>query len=247
MDLDFEVKRVPRGEIAANYLPTLLFAFLDQRLTGRVTFTQNAQKIDLIFDRGSVRGARSNDMAHRLGEILLMRGKIKVAQYEQSVLRMLEDGIRQGDALVEMGSIDQDTLRWGIARQSKEIIYTLFHWSRMEYRVKSLSTTGLDENTQRMSTHELVLRGLQRIDDWPRIRNELFPYKQVFAINQSIRMNEAKKIRIKSDEEQVLSLVDGTRTIAEILALSPLSGYETARLLYAFKWARITRLELSDT
>lgn len=245
--MEFETKQVSRGEIAANYLPTLLFAFLEQRLTGRITFTSGTQKIDLILDEGLVRSARSNDMAHRLGEILLLYGKIKVSEYEQSVMRMLEEGVRQGDALLAMQAIDRDTLRWGIARQTKDIIYSLFTWPRMEYRVRTMASSGLDEDMRPLSMHELVLRGLKKLDNWPRIRNELFPYRHVFAINRSIAEKEAKLIRIKSDEEQVLSLVDGQRTVAQILEISPLSGFDTARLLHAFKWARITRIELSDS
>lgn len=244
--MDIELKKVPRGEIAANYLPTLLFAFLDQHLTGRVTLMHETAKVDLMLDKGSIRSARSNDMAHRLGEILLMRGKIKVGQYEQSVIRMLDEGVRQGDALIEMGAISREDLRWGIARQTKEIIYSLFTWPRMEYRIRALEHLNLDADSMQLSTHEVIVRGLKRIDDWPRIRNELFPYKQVFSINQTMRLKEAKSIRIKADEEQVLSLINGSRTVGEVLEESSVSGYDTARLIYGFKWARIIRLNLGD-
>jgi len=244
MDLDFEIKRIPRGDIASNYFPTLLFAFLDQRLTGRVTFNHNESKIDLLFRDGDIVGSRSNNMAHRLGEILLIHGRISVKDYEASVQMMLEDGMRQGDALIQLGALKEDDLTWAVAKQSKEILYTLFDWPQMEYKVKNAAVA--DDNLFHLSTHEVVLRGLKRIQDWPRIRNELFPYRQIFAINQTIRMDDARKIRIKSDEEAVLSLIDGNRTVEEVFAASPQSGYSTARLLYAFKWARIIRLRLVD-
>lgn len=241
------IQRVPRGEVAANYVPTLLFGFLDQRLTGRVTCTYQTHKIDLMLENGEIIGARSNDLAMRLGEILLTRGKIKVSDYEKSVLRMLEEGIRQGQALLESRAVDEDTLGWAIRRQTKDIVYKLFSWPRVDYAVKPLTAIAQqDRDMMPLSTHEVIVRGLKRLDDWPRIRNEFFPYKQVFAINQSIGYDDAKKIRIKADEEKVLSLVNGRRTVSEILEMSQLGGYESVRRLFAFKHARMITLVLGE-
>ena len=242
------IRRVPRGEVAANYLPTLLFSFLEQRLTGRVTCTYQTHKVEVMFENGEIIGARSNDLALRLGEILLTRGKIRVSDYEKSVLRMLEEGVRQGQALLEARAVDEDTLGWAIRRQSKDIVYKLFTWPRIDYAVKPLTAIAQqDREVAPLSTHEVIVRGLKKLDDWPRIRNEFFPYKQVFAINQSIGYDDAKKIRIKSDEEKILALVNGRRTVAEILEMSQQGGYESIRMLFAFKHARMITLVLGDS
>jgi tetratricopeptide (TPR) repeat protein len=84
-----------------------------------------------------------------------------------------------------------------------------------------------------MSTGNLILDGIRRINDFVRLRNELPPLSTVMQITTD-PLVLFQDIDLKESERKVLVRIDGKNTIHEIFAASELPAFETLKLLAFF-------------
>ena len=83
---------------------------------------------------GRVVYARSTDPDERLGEDLLLRGKISVRQYLEAS-KLIAPGRRLGTILVELGALEPEDLIGAIEHHVKQILLDVFTWTRGEYEL----------------------------------------------------------------------------------------------------------------
>ncbi len=233
------------GNVAATPVAHMLHTVRDRLLTGRGSFQLDDQKIDLSFKDGQIVHAASNDPDQRLGEIMLKEGMIGINDYLASVQAMLETGVRQGEYFVEAGILEPHELKRGIRIQMKEVIYRLLLWEEGTYRFRwgDPAEVSIELTT---NLYELILRGMSRCDRFSRLRDVLAPWSRGCAINTEINADDARNIRLKEDETTILGLVNGERTLAEIIEKSPYADIETMQILFGMKWARIIALVDDD-
>ena len=129
---------------------------------GKVTKTVYLCEGRLIF-------ATSTDPDDRLGEMLLRKGLITYRSLEESV-RAIKAGKRQGTLLVESGSIRSKDLVEGVTEQVQEIIYSLFQWDDGDCEFQEGDLPSREVIVLRMSTADLIMEGVRRVERWSRIR-----------------------------------------------------------------------------
>ncbi len=234
------LRRELKGNLRDVPLSVILLAVHERRLTGELTFRRGDDAVSLELLNGEVLFANSNDPATRLGEWLLMHGKITVADYEGSVRLLKESHERQGTILLRMGLFPPLDLERYIRQQVVDLVLGLFAWPTGEYcftpQDARVETVALD-----ISITELIVRGIGRMQNWPLVQRGLQPYSDVLEINRKFDLVEAKRVRLSREEDAILHLVDGKRTVEDIGAASPLTPYVTFRTLFAFKAANVLR------
>ncbi len=114
-----------RGQIEHSSVAELLRSVPGSVETGVLTFRKGEVVKTVYLHRGRVVYARSSDPDERLGESLLLRGKITVRQYVEAS-GMIRPGRRLGAILVEIGALEQHV---------KEILLGVFTWSEGEYEL----------------------------------------------------------------------------------------------------------------
>jgi len=236
------VKRDIRGRIAATPVAHMLHTVRDRELTGRGTFTCGKQKVELAFLSGQIVLAASNDPDLRLGEQLLTEGRITLRDYNESVQVLLETGERQGEILIDLGCVTRNELERAVRRQMQEIVFRLLQWSEGEYLYRWTEPPS-DTVMLEQSLYELILRGMRREHRFSKLREALSPWQQKARLNTEIQMAQAQRVRLKEDEASVLQMIDGERSVAQIVEDAPLADLEALQILYGLKWARIIHLD----
>ena len=117
---------------------------------------------------GRVVYARSSNPDERLGESLLLRGKITVRQYLEAS-KLIAPGRRLGTILIELGAIESDDLMGAIEHHVKEILLDVFTWTHGEYELVMTEPGKDDVITLNLSTESLILEGIRRTRAWTRI------------------------------------------------------------------------------
>lgn len=219
-------------------LPLILHSIRDRRLTGRGSFEDENEKVELFFREGQIVFAASSNPDLRLGEILLREGMITLKQYQRSVDLLLETGRRQGEILVEEGFITKEELVLGVRTQLREIVYNLMLWEKGNYIIRWEQPLQESIFIER-NLYELILRGMRRVRSFSRLREVLYPWDRVVILNTNLDMEEAKQIRLKEDERMVLEEVNGKQTVGEIVEKAPLPDFEVMQILYGLSWARL--------
>ena len=152
-----------RGTLARLALPDLLRELQAAGATGILSLTSGGARKALYFRGGRVVFASSNLPSDRLGEVLLREGKITTDQNETSV-RGLTQGRRQGRVLVEMGALSPDELWWAVQTQVREIVFSVFQWDEGQFHFEESVLPEKEKITVDLDVTGLVLEGVRRMD-----------------------------------------------------------------------------------
>jgi hypothetical protein len=231
-----------RGELEESSVPELLRSLLASRETGILTF-RNAEITKSIFmDAGRVIYAASTNVDERLGESLLIRGRITARQYLEAS-RLIRPGRRLGAILVELDALEPDELIPAVETQVKDILMQLFTWTRGNYELVMKDMDAESVIVLNISTENLILEGIRRIRSWSQvlrgighIDTVLFPTGQTDVLY---------KLELSPEEQEVLAHVNGRATIEQICDVSYLSNFETCRTLWSLQVLGVVRRGLA--
>jgi tetratricopeptide (TPR) repeat protein len=131
---------------------------------------------------------------------------------------------------VELGYITPKDLFWGVKYQVKEIIYSLFQLDEGEYEF--VENIPPDEViTLKISTNNLIYEGVNKINNLTRIRRDMPDAHTVFALNED-PSGIFRGIDLSPQDARILSLVDGTRNINQVIEQSRTNSFDVMRTLY---------------
>ena len=167
----------------------------------------------------------------RLGEMLLKAGKITVEQYDNSVEVLKSTGKRQGAIFVELGYLTPKELFWGLKYQVNEIIQSMFLLEDAAYEFREGDIPSQEVIALKMSMGNLIYAGVNRIINWTRIRNEMPDTDSVLKLSED-PLSLFQEIELSSQDKKILSLIDGKKTIKEIINSSWMGSFEALKILY---------------
>jgi tetratricopeptide (TPR) repeat protein len=212
-------------------LPKVLAYLNRNRKTGTLIiktpmFTKKAYLVkgDAIF-------ASSTYEDDRLGEMLIKAGKITMEQYDASVEILKKTGKRQGAILIELGYLTPKDLFWGVKYQVREIIYSLFQLEDAEYEFVEGEIPTQEVIRLKMSMGNLIYEGVKRIDNWTRIKNELPNADFVLKLSND-PVTLFQDIELGQQDRKMLSIIDGVKTIKELISSSWIGSFEAMKILY---------------
>jgi hypothetical protein len=228
-----------RGRIEQTSVPDLLKSVLGSGETGVLTFRKGDLTKSVHLHMGKVVYARSSDPDERLGEDLLLRGKITVRQYLEASQR-IATGRQLGTTLVELGAVEPEDLIGAVEHHVKEILLDVFTWTTGEYELVITEPGDDDVIALNLSTENLILEGIRRTRAWSQI------YRGIGGDIESVPMptgntDAVLRIELTEEEQELLARVNGRASIEEICQVSYLTNLETCRVLWALMVLGVVR------
>jgi hypothetical protein len=219
-----------QGQIATTSVPELLRSLMQSGETGMLVLHNGDTTKSVYLNAGRVVFAASNDPNERLGESLLIRGRITARHYLEAS-RMIRPGQKLGAILVEMNALEGDDLIPAVEHQVQDILMDLFTWTSGEYEFV-MKKSAADIVALNISTEKLILEGIRRTRNWSRILKGI---RGVDAVPvRASESDQSYKLELSEDEQEVLSHVNGRATVEQICQVSYLTHFETCRTLWAF-------------
>ena len=220
-----------KGNIKDSSLSRLLAYLNRNRETGTLAVSTPVFTKKVYFVKGDAIFASSTYEDDRLGEMLIKAGKITMEQCDESVRLLKQTGKRQGAILVDLGYLTPKDLFWGVKYQVMEIIYGLFQIEDGEYEFLEGEIPHHEVITLKMSIGNLIYEGVRRIDNWTRIRRE------IPNINTELKLSSDpvtlfQDLELTPLDRKMLSLVDGTKTIKELIDNAWIGSFEGMKILY---------------
>lgn len=220
-----------KGKIRDTSLVKLLVALSRERKTGTLSLVNTSFTKKIYMNTGHVIFASSTYEDDRLGEMLLKADKITVEHYDKAVEVLKASKKRLGAILVDLGFITPKDLFWGVKYQVKEIIYSMFLIEDAEYQFHEGGIPTQEVITLKMSMGNLIYEGVRKIDNWTRIRNEMPAMESVLKLSID-PLHLFQDIELNPQDKKILSLIDGRKTIKEVIESSGLGSFEALRILY---------------
>ena len=146
-----------------------------------------------------------------------------------------------GDLLVDSGRVTRDQLRDALARQSSELVYEVLRWpgGRFEFRLEPLP--ALAESAQlALPVASVVMEGFRRVDEWRVVEEGLGNFESVLQAD-TVAIDAADVARLPKHEQRLLEMVNGDRTVREIIEQSHMSSFDACKVLFALLEARLVR------
>ena len=213
------------GDVASFPVADLL-AFLHQtRRSGVLVVAADGAERALVLKDGEVRSAQSSMAGERLGEVAIKLGFVTEVQLVDAARSVGEGPI--GKALTERGHISASDL-W---RCIHEQVATVFHALLLAQQgVFWLLDQELGDRLGAplaVTTQSLLMDGIRRIDEMSLFQGRI-PGPGAY-----LRRREPKRPRtLKAVEQQLLALVDGQRTVAQVATAAHLNEFDAIKALY---------------
>jgi uncharacterized protein DUF4388 len=232
-----------RGEIETSSVPELLRSLLGSGETGVLTLRRGDVTKSIYIQQGRVVYAASNNADERLGESLVIRGKITARQFLEAS-KEIRPGRRLGGILVEMEALDPEDLIPAVEAQVRDILMELFDWTHGEYE---LVMKDMDQDqllSLHIPTETLILEGIRRSRSFSQVIRGIGDIDALLVPTGSTDV--LYKLDLTAEEQEILSHVNGRATVEQICDVSYLSNFETCRILWALKVLGVVRRSGAD-
>ncbi len=223
-----------RGDLSSSGLPQVLRPLVRAHKTGVLRCTRERIVKTVYISEGRLIFATSTDPDDRLGEMLMRKGLITYRALQESILS-LQVGKRQGTLLVESGAIRSRDLVEGVADQVQDIVHGLIQWESGQYEFAEGPLPSKEVIVLRMSTGDLLLEGVRRVQRWSRIKGGVGGLDQKYALAPDSSAI-VSALSLQKEELNLVASLDGVMTLEEICAASRQSDYLVCRALWGL-WA----------
>jgi hypothetical protein len=228
----------PSGRLADHEFPDLVREVHGRRWTGLLTLNHVGVETTVRIQDGRLVFASSSSKDDRLGELLLRRGRITLEQYVEAG-RGIRKGKRLGTVLVEMGALDAKELVKVVIDHTQEIIYGAFQWTEGLYHLTETADPA-EPIVLRLSTPDIILEGIRRIDRWSRIQRAVGTletrYERVDGYEAVLR-----QMTLSPDKLALLTGLNAEEDLAAICARSNMPHFEACRTLWSYRVIGVVR------
>ncbi len=221
------------GDLAEEPLPEILRTIHHHRVPGVVTATSGEVVKKIYLTGGNVIFATSSDLHDSLGAYLKKSAIISSGELQMSTSRIdPSHGKRHGELLVEMGVLTPDQLRQIVTEQVKAILYSVFSWEKGEVTFEAGKFRTEELIKLDVSTPQAIADGIRLLPDPKRVVSRLGPSWTIFERGEVGA--GASGVSWSEGELKLLSLVDGRRSLRDLITAGPGDVSTNAKLVYAF-------------
>jgi hypothetical protein len=219
-----------RGDVRGSGTPKILRTILQSGESGILSFWNGVFTKRVFISRGRIVQITSNDPDERLGELLLVEGRLSARQFVEAS-KLIRPGKRLGTILVEISALDGEELIPAITNQARLMLFELFNWTSGTYEMSLGDVDESDFVPLNLSTDEVIAQGMRTLRCWSRVFAGIQSLETVF-----VRVPEVEtwhlKVELQEDEQTVLSRVNGRLTVEQVSDLSFGTSFETCRTLW---------------
>ncbi len=217
-----------KGNLKHYRLVDILYGLNKSRKTGILEITAGSTVIKIYIENGLNIFAASTNKNDRLGEYLLTKGKITLEEYNQAYYLVEKRGQRLGQVLIDLGYLKPSDLAPSVQSQVKEIIISLFNIDEGKFEFKEVPLPTDEPIKLKISTANLIYKGIKRINSFPMVDKMCPPLDTVFNLDLD-QIPLFKSLTLEFADKKVLSYVNGINPLKTILSLSPTSNFETLK------------------
>ncbi|MBI3183343.1 MAG: DUF4388 domain-containing protein [Myxococcales bacterium] len=202
-----------------------LIAFLGQsKWSGAVRVHSPTGERSILLKEGEVRGASSDHPAERIGEVMVRMGYLSRDRLEQVLEEMPPSKV--GRVMVERGFIQPHDLWKCLTEQVSEIFHAMVLCKEGVFLLvdQELDEKGL--HTLSLSLQSLLMDSIRKIDEMAHFR------KRIPHGRQHVAKKRDSDGKLEKEEDRVLSLVDGERTVLELGQAAKMSEFDATRVVY---------------
>ena len=167
----------------------------------------------------------------KVADFLKSKGMLSERDLQKCLQVAKQKKFQLGKVLVDEGYITIDDLKDVISLQVENILYGLFLLQKgnFDYKDAKLNLSGLI--LTELDAMELILEASRRVDEMSILQKQIPSDKLVFRMSE--RVQDEEEVKLNSNEWRILSLVNGKRSIREVIMGSGYDDLGAYKILYS--------------
>jgi hypothetical protein len=220
-----------QGDFEELTLASILQLLYNDQKTGMLTVRCDEEESKVYFEQGTIIYASASLKESRLGFLMRNDGIISAKQLQKCLAIGRENKMHLGKIMVDKGYISLDTLKKYNTKQVEAILYNLLFWKkgRFEYKDTKLNLKGMI--VTQLNPMKLILEASRRIDELSVLRECIPSDNLVFQMSGKVQSKE--EIKLNANEWRILSLVDGTRSVRQIIKQSTYDEFAVYKIFFS--------------
>jgi HD-like signal output (HDOD) protein len=217
-----------QGSLRSLSIPDLLSLLHQHKKSGLLSLVSRSDERGVLFHNGNLVYATSCDGSRRLGNFLVRLGLLSEKELSSSAGSRGVEPAFLGQELVARGVIRAEDLHAAVREQILDILDEALLWEDGAFHFDERIETSSLPTGPVIRTHSILLDAIRRFDESQLIRASFPDLSVVLRCSASHTAGESA---LEPPAREILSLVDGKRTVVQILRASERSPYETALTL----------------
>lgn len=233
------------GDLSEISLADLLYLINWRQLSGRLTLQSGHDDATLWFRQGQLVHVASSRLAHHLGQWLVRRSRVTLAQLGEALTIQATAQQRQplGSILVERGWLSAEELSIALTEQAEEILFGILAWPSATFTYSAVSVPPTIPLRQ-LSIERIVLEAARRADEWSQIRQTI-PHLDCSVTLVDVKLSAITdtlhwQARMMTDSIRLCRMASvngqttqlGPVTLRQIVQTSGMEEQEVMRLAY---------------
>jgi hypothetical protein len=227
------------GSLETMSLPDLLQWASRGQKTGTLVLRAAPVAKKIHFRGGVIIGSSSNDPRDYLGQVLLSEGVITEQQLRDAMDLQARTPLMLGRILVQWGVVTEARVAAVLRHKAEETIYSLFLWTAADFEFLEDDLPPGEQVLISVQVEGVLLEGVRRYDTSRRIREVLTSNDLVLARGDKALPPD---IAAKAFPKKIYDLVDGRRTLADIVLEAHSSEFNVCQVLYVMVQRGYTRI-----
>ncbi len=221
-----------RGNLSETPLPEILQKIYYYKVPGVLEVSNKKGKRAIFISGGEVIFASSSFDEDRLGEFLLHAKRITQEQYDHSVELLRQSKMRQGAILVEIEALTPQELYRAVKDQVVAIVWSTFNWSEGDVSFAVGKFKDDEVIKLNLDTRTVIVQGIKQIEDAKRVARCMGKREDVYEPTDSA-LSLLPTLPLSLEDKRVFRLVDGIRTLWEMIQASSMESGITVKILYS--------------
>src|SRR5436305_9306502 len=216
------------GNLRTMQLEELLQWLSQSKKSGTLEIVHGRTEKKIFFKDGLILSSASNKPEEYLGHFLVSHGLINEAQLNRAVELQEKSRTLLGMILVKNGAIAERDLTRMLRLKAEESIYDIFSWAEGDFRFLDDVLPESAMVPMRMDVTGIVMEGVQRVDEWRRIR-QVIPDERLIPVGT---VDLSTLPGLGPGDRRIMDHVDDQRTIEEIRDLTHSTEFQVSKLLF---------------
>ncbi len=232
----FFEKDIPtEGRLGQVLFPELLLSLYEKRANGILHIINDQEERRISLENGIPVSINTNFIVGQsLGPILVKQERITTRELAKAQKKARSDERRLGEVLIEMGLITHPELVETLNYQANEKLIRVFNRNEGSYKFESGTNQVLDNGALDRSILRILLSGIKNHITLSLLENRIYANKRRRVVKSGGYKAARAGLQLTRKEWSVLNIINGQRTLGEIISRSPLNFIRTFQILYIF-------------
>lgn len=218
-----------KGTFELYYTSGILKLLNNEEKSGELVVSKGKDEITVYFSEGNIVYATSTQKELRLGYFLINKEIITPDQHEMCMEISKARKSPLGKILLEKGYLTSVELKQIIAEQIEQIIFSLLLWEKGGFEFKESDTPHKGVDISPIDIHSLIDEASQRIEEMTVLLKQIPNDQLVFKMADVVK--DDGEIKLNAGEWRILALVNGERTVRQLIKDSGFEEYEVYKVL----------------